>query len=94
MKELPKVYNTNLVISNIGNYFDEDIELKLIIYKEIFIGKEIFIIDDSVAKYLGNMYSDLKEYFKNYTWCYTELKILIITNGKDVSYARKSRYRV
>lgn len=62
-KELPKVYNTNLVISNIGNYFDEDIELKLIIDKEIFIGKEIFIVDDSVAKYLGNMYSDLKEDF-------------------------------
>lgn len=60
---LTSIYSTNLVISNVGNYFDEDIELKLIIDKEIFIGKEVFIVNDGVAKYLGNMYSDLKEEF-------------------------------
>lgn len=58
---LPQIYNTNLVISNIGNYFDEDIELKLIIEKETFIGKDAFVVDDSIIKYLGNMYSDLRE---------------------------------
>ena len=42
----------------------------------------------------GNIWNKNKEYFKGYTWCYTELKILIITNGKDDLYARKSRYRV
>lgn len=62
-KGLPEIYNTNLVLSNIGNYFDEDIEVKLIIDKEIFIGKEALIVDDSVIKYLGNMYSDLREEF-------------------------------
>lgn len=62
-KGLPQIYNTNLVLSNIGNYFDEDIELKFIIDKEIFIGKDVFIVDDSVIKYLGNMYEDLKEDF-------------------------------
>lgn len=62
-KGLPKIYNTNLVLSNIGNYLDEDIELKFIIDKEIFIGKDVFIVDDSVIKYLGNMYEDLKEDF-------------------------------
>lgn len=60
-KGLPKIYNTNLVLSNIGNYFDEDIELKLIIDKEVFIEKDSLIVDDSVIKYLGNMYNDLRE---------------------------------
>ena len=59
--ELPNVYSTNLVLSNIGNYFDEDIELKLIIDKEIFFDKEALIVDDSTIKYLGNMYNDLRE---------------------------------
>lgn len=58
---LPKIYNTNLLISNIGNYLDEDIELKLIINKEIFTDQNSLIVDDDVIKYLGNMYSDLKE---------------------------------
>ena len=62
-KGLPQIYTTNLVISNIGNYFDEDIELKLIIDKELFIKKETIIVDDDVIKYLGNMYQDLKEDF-------------------------------
>lgn len=60
-KGLPKIYNTNLVLSNIGNYLDEDIELKLIIDKDVFIGKDILIVKDDVIKYLGNMYNDLKE---------------------------------
>lgn len=59
-KGLPQIYTTNLVISNIGNYFDEDIELKLIIDKELFIKKDTIIVDDEVIKYLGNMYQDLK----------------------------------
>lgn len=63
LKGLSKIYNTNLVLSNIGSYFDEDIEVKLIMDKEIFIGKEALIVDDSVIKYLGNMYSDLREEF-------------------------------
>lgn len=62
-KGLPRIYNTNLVLANIGDYFDEDIELKLIIDKEIFIKNDVFIIDDSVNKYLGNMYNDLREDF-------------------------------
>lgn len=60
-KGLPKIYNTNLVLSNIGNYLDEDIELKLIIDKDVFIGKDTLIVKDDVIKYLGNMYNDLKE---------------------------------
>lgn len=63
LKGLSKIYNTNLVLSNIGNYFDEDIEVKLIMDKEIFIGKKALIVDDSVIKYLGNMYTDLREEF-------------------------------
>ena len=51
------------MLSNIGNYFDEDIELKLIMEKEIFMKKEVFIVDDSVIKYLGNMYNDLRGEF-------------------------------
>lgn len=62
-KGLPQIYNTNLVLANIGDYLDEDIELKLIIDKEIFIKNDVFIVDDSVIKYLGNMYNDLREEF-------------------------------
>lgn len=58
---IPKIYNTNLVLSNIGNYFDEDIELKLIIDKDVYIGKDTLVVKDDVIKYLGNMYNDLKE---------------------------------
>lgn len=60
-KGLPKIYNTNLVLSNIGNYFDEDIELKLIIDKDVFIENDILIVNDDIIKYLGNMYNDLRE---------------------------------
>lgn len=60
VKGLPQIYTTNLVISNIGNYLDEDIELKLIIDKEIFLKKDIIIVDDDLIKYLGNMYQDLR----------------------------------
>ncbi len=62
-KGLPKMYSANLLISNIGNYFDEDIELKLSIDKEVYIKKDTIIVDDSVIKYLGNIYSYLKEDF-------------------------------
>lgn len=60
-KGLPKIYNTNLVLSNIGNYFDEDIELKLIMDKEAFVKNETLIVNDDVIQYLGNMYNDLRE---------------------------------
>ena len=60
-KGLPPIYNTNLVLSNVGNYFDEDIELKLIIDKDVFVGNDTLIVKDEVIKYLGNMYNDLKE---------------------------------
>lgn len=58
---IPKIYNANLVLSNIGNYLDEDIELKLIIDKDVYIGKGTLVVDNDVIKYLGNMYNDLKE---------------------------------
>lgn len=61
-EKLPKIYSTNLLISNIGNYFDEDIELKLIINKKDFINAKIFIPDETSFKYLGNLYKDLREY--------------------------------
>lgn len=60
-KNLPKLYNTNLVLSNIGDYFDEDIELKLIMDKETFVKNENLIVNDDVIQYLGNMYNDLRE---------------------------------
>lgn len=60
-KGLPKIYNTNLLLSNIGNYFDEDIELKLIIDKGIFVKNDTLIVNDDVIQYLGNMYNDLRE---------------------------------
>ena len=45
-KGLPKIYNTNLVLSNIGSCLDEDIEVKLIIDKDVFVEKDILIVKD------------------------------------------------
>ena len=61
-ENLPQIYTSNLLISNIGNYFDEDIELKLIIDKDSFFQIDNLVIDDnSLIKYLGNMYHDLRK---------------------------------
>lgn len=60
-KELSKIYNTNLVLSNIGNLVDEDIEVKLIINKNVLINREDLMLNKSDVIYLGNMYNDLKD---------------------------------
>lgn len=56
----PQIYSANLVLSNIGSHFDEDIELRLIIDKNALVKKETLIVNDNACKYLGNMYEDLK----------------------------------
>lgn len=60
-KKLPKIYSTNLVLSNIGNCVDEDIEVTLIIDKDVWIEMKNLMVNDDILVYLGNMYNDLKD---------------------------------
>lgn len=61
---IPSIYSTNLLISNTGTYFDEDIELKLIIKKSDYFDYNKLFPKDYDCDYLGNLYKKLTSEFE------------------------------
>ena len=62
-EKIPSIYSTSLLISNTGTYFDEDIELKLIIKKSDYFDYNNLFLDDD-CDYLGNLYKKIISEFK------------------------------
>lgn len=59
-EDLPDFYGINLLIANNGNYYDEEIELKLIINKKDIFSEKMLLRDDIFFEYLGNLFETTK----------------------------------
>lgn len=59
-EDLPDFYGINLLISNNGNYYDEEIELKLIINQKDIFSEKLLLRDDIFFDYLGNLFETTK----------------------------------
>ncbi len=59
-EDLPDFYGINLLIANNGNYYDEEIELKLIINQKDIFSEKRLLRDDIFFEYLGNLFEATK----------------------------------